>query len=140
MTSFHHIGFLCIYSECEKIRTTKTANMDTFHVVHNKTLIHSYLLSWVRIFSKNSQKLHEKCLYLEFSWSSFSRIQTEYGKILWIFLFSVQMGENTGQKNSKYGHFSRSEDSEKKKFDLEAVARSCSINKGVFRNFVKLTR
>ena len=32
-----------------------------------------------------------------------SRIRTEYGEI-------VQMRENTDQKNSEYGHFSRSED------------------------------
>ena len=41
--------------------------------------------------------LREKCLYSEFFWSVFSCI-----------LYSVQMRENTDQKNSEYGHFSRS--------------------------------
>ena len=52
--------------------------------------------------------LHEKCSYSEFFWSAFSRIVTEYGEILRISLYSVQMRENTDQKNSEYGHFSRS--------------------------------
>ena len=42
---------------------------------------------------------------MEFFWSLFSRILTEYGEILRIFPYSVQMRENTNQKNSKYGHF-----------------------------------
>ena len=37
--------------------------------------------------------------YSEFFWSVFSRIQSEYGEIL---------QKNTDQKNSEYGHFSRS--------------------------------
>ena len=36
------------------------------------------------------------------------RIQTEYGEILHIPPYLVQMWENTEQKNSKYGHFLRS--------------------------------
>ena len=42
---------------------------------------------------------------MEFFWSLFSRILTEYGEILRIFPYSVQMRENTNQKNSKYGQF-----------------------------------
>ena len=38
--------------------------------------------------------------YSEFFWSVFSRIRTEY---------SVPMRENTDQKNSEYGRFSRSD-------------------------------
>ena len=38
----------------------------------------------------------------------FSRIWTEYGKVQNAFLYSVQIQENMDQKNSKYGHFSRS--------------------------------
>ena len=45
--------------------------------------------------------LHEKCPYSEFFWSPFSRI----------LLYSVRMWKNKDQKNSKYGHFSRSADS-----------------------------
>ena len=41
-------------------------------------------------------------------WSVFSRIWTEYGEIRNISPFSVRMRENTHQKNSKYGNFSRS--------------------------------
>ena len=51
--------------------------------------------------------LQEKCLYSEFFWSVFSRIRTEYGKIRSISPYSVQIRENTDQKNSEYGHFSR---------------------------------
>ena len=51
-----------------------------------------------------SVSFRKKCPYLEFSWSVFSHIRTEYGETL----HSVQMRENMGQKNSEYGHFSRS--------------------------------
>ena len=51
--------------------------------------------------------LREKCPYSEFYWSIFSHIPTEYGEILHISPYSVRMRENTDQKNSKYGHFSR---------------------------------
>ena len=59
-----------------------------------------------KIFAKLS--LRKKCPYSEFSWSAFSRIRTEYGKIQSISPYSVQMRENTGQKNFEYGHFPRS--------------------------------
>ena len=36
----------------------------------------------------------------------FSRIQTEYGEILFISPYLVQMREKTHQKSSQYGHFS----------------------------------
>ena len=45
--------------------------------------------------------LREKCPYSELFWSSFSRIQTEYGEILLIFPYSVRMRENTNQNTSK---------------------------------------
>ena len=41
-------------------------------------------------------------------WSTFSRIQTEYGKILRISPHSVRMQENADQNNPEYGHFLRS--------------------------------
>ena len=50
--------------------------------------------------------LREKGRYLEFFWSVFSR--TEYREIVRKFSYSVKMRENTNQKNSAYGHFSRS--------------------------------
>ena len=51
--------------------------------------------------------LPEKSPYLEFLWSVFSFIWTEYGEIRSISPYSVRMRENTDQKNSEYGHFSR---------------------------------
>ena len=52
--------------------------------------------------------LRKKCPYSEFLLSVFSRIQTEYGEIRSISTYLVQMWENKDQKNSEYGHFSRS--------------------------------
>ena len=52
--------------------------------------------------------LREKCPYSGFFWSVFPRIWTEYGKILHTSPYSVRIRENTDQKNSEYGHFSRS--------------------------------
>ena len=48
------------------------------------------------------------CPYSELFWSEFSRIRTEYGDILLISPYSVQMRENADQNNSEYRHFSRS--------------------------------
>ena len=53
--------------------------------------------------------LREKCPYSKFFWSVFSRIRIEYGEVLRISPYSVQMREDTGQKNSEYGNFSRSD-------------------------------
>ena len=53
-----------------------------------------------------SISLLEKCSYSEIFWSFISRIWTKYGQILRISLYSVQMLENTDQKNSEYGLFS----------------------------------
>ena len=52
--------------------------------------------------------LREKCPYSEFFWSTFSRLQTEYGEMRSISPYSVRMRENMDQKNSEYEHFSRS--------------------------------
>ena len=46
--------------------------------------------------------------YSEFFWSTFFCIRTEYGDLQSKSLYSVQMRENTDQKNSEYGHFLRS--------------------------------
>ena len=43
--------------------------------------------------------------YLEFFWTVFSSIWTEYGEIPRISPYSVRRRENMGQKNSEYGHF-----------------------------------
>lgn len=52
--------------------------------------------------------LRGKYPYLELFWSAFSCIRTEYGKILRITLYSVQMRKKMEQKNSEYWLFSRS--------------------------------
>ena len=48
--------------------------------------------------------LREKCPYSEFFWSLLFRIRTEHRDSP----YSVQMRENTDQKNSEYEHFSGS--------------------------------
>ena len=53
--------------------------------------------------------LREICPYSEVFWCVFSRIGTEYGEVLGISPYSVQMWENTYQNNSKYGNFLRSD-------------------------------
>ena len=55
--------------------------------------------------------MYKKCPYSESFWSVFSHIRTEY-KDIWSWSkspYSVQMWENTDQKNSEYAHFSRSD-------------------------------
>ena len=52
--------------------------------------------------------LHKMCLYLKLFWSIFSCIWAKFGEILGISSYSVQIRENTDQKNSKYGHALRS--------------------------------
>ena len=56
--------------------------------------------------------LRQKCPYLEFFWSVFSRIRTKYREMRSISSHSVRcsvrMRENTDQKNSEYKHFSHS--------------------------------
>ena len=61
------------------------------------------------IFIKKDKTLREKCPYVEFFWSIFSCILPEYGQILCITPYSVRIREKTGQKNSKYVHFSCSD-------------------------------
>ena len=51
---------------------------------------------------KLSQALREKCLCSELFWSAFSRIWTEYGKILCVCRYSVQLQENVDHNNSQY--------------------------------------
>ena len=53
-------------------------------------------------------ELREKCPHLEFFRLVFSRIRTEYREIHSTSPNLVQMRENTDQKNSSYGHLSRS--------------------------------
>ena len=61
----------------------------------------------VPVFLLLTLKLRKRYPYPEFFWSVFSRIGTEYGEILLISSYSVQILENTDQKNSEYAHFLR---------------------------------
>ena len=75
----------------------------------SKKICERLLLDTFRKRTKN-KKLglkNETCPYSEFFWSVFPRIQTEYGEIPQISPYSVRMRGNTDQKNSEYGHFSR---------------------------------
>ena len=69
------------------------------------------LQNYSQIYASMNCSVHKSlhCLKsLEFFWSVFSRIRTEYGEMWSISPYSVRMGENTDQKKSKYGHFSGS--------------------------------
>ena len=55
--------------------------------------------------------LREKYPYLEFFWSLFSRIWTEYGDLLCKCPNSLKMRENLDEKNFECAHFLRSESS-----------------------------
>ena len=55
------------------------------------------------------QALRKTCPYLELFWSVCPCIRIEYGEIVRISPYSVQMRENVDQNNSKYWHFLRSE-------------------------------
>ena len=52
--------------------------------------------------------LRKKCPYSGLLWSVFTHIRTEYGEILRISPYLVQMRENADQNNPEYGHFSHS--------------------------------
>ena len=51
------------------------------------------------------QSLLKKCSYSKFFWSVFSRMLTEYGKMLNISTYSVEMWENTDQKTTNTDTF-----------------------------------
>ena len=55
------------------------------------------------------ETLREKCPNMEFFWSVFSRIRTEYGDLLLKSVYSVQVRENKDQKNAVFGQFLPSE-------------------------------
>ena len=78
------------------------------------TKIHLQEYKWTLAFFMpqmcNRVALHEKCPCQEFFWSIFSRIRIKYGEVLRISPNSVRIRKNTDQKNSEYGHFSRSAD------------------------------
>ena len=61
-----------------------------------------------RLNSLDTFPLREKCPYSDFFESVFSHIRKKHGELWSISPYLVQMRENTDQKNSEYGHFSRS--------------------------------
>ena len=67
------------------------------------------------------QSLREKYPYAEFFWSIFSCIWTEFLDLF--ILYSVQVRENTDQKNSVYGHFSSSDSTWQQKFYTKSHTR-----------------
>ena len=84
-----------------------SSNWNIFTVNHGRVLF---------ILEFTSQKCVKSVQIRSFFWSVFSSIQTEYGEIqtkygeiLCIPPYSVWMRENTCQKNSVFGHFSRCE-------------------------------
>ena len=71
--------------------------------------------------------LREKCPYLELFWSVFSRIRTKYGEIRNISPYSVPMRGNTEQNSSEYGHFLRSDCSNKIVSELKTSYKVLSL-------------
>ena len=65
------------------------------------------LIDPVQFFSPWS-RLREKCQYPDFFLVCISPIWAKYGEIRNISPYLVQMRENMDQKNSEYGHFTRS--------------------------------
>ena len=97
----------------ELLQSSRSASMETqrSHAIAYEARIHMTLLSCssFEISKKRTPRcitLREKCPYSEFFWSVFSRIWTEYGEILSFSPYSVQVQENTDQKNSEYVHVS----------------------------------
>ena len=52
--------------------------------------------------------LRKKCPYSELFWSTFSRIRTEYGEIVYYLYVLNPNTRKCGLDNSEYGHFLRS--------------------------------
>ena len=69
---------------------------------HTDASTYNHSRDW---FKNLSLTLRKACPYSELFWSAFSRIRTEYGKIIRVSPYSVRMRENTDQSNSEYGHF-----------------------------------
>ena len=91
------------------MRTSGIPCDQCYETLWNHTLSFSLcIITAARIHNNSSSlsiALGEKCLYSELFWSAFSRIRTEYGEILHIFLYSVQMRKSAEQNNSEYGLF-----------------------------------
>ena len=77
------------------------------HVNHdrNVAIFFNFWIIWIIGYIIRQHPLRKMYPYSEFFRSVFFRIRTEYGKILRISPYSLQMRENTDQNNSEYGHF-----------------------------------
>ena len=79
-----------------------------------KTLFDNLRKLKLNLINKGSYKfsevltLRKKCPGLEFFWSVFSFVWTEYRDLFGKFPYLLLMRENADQKNSEYGHFLRS--------------------------------
>ena len=76
------------------MRTRITPNTDTFYDLRKTIDIVRFILTSLL----HMHSLREKCPKMEFFWSVFSCIRTEYGEIRSISPYSVQMWENRNQK------------------------------------------
>ena len=69
--------------------------------LHISSKIYSIAFTLI-LFEADIFSLREKCPYLDFLQSVFSHIRTEYGEILRISPYLVQMGKSTDQKNPEH--------------------------------------
>ena len=84
-----------LYLKAASIReNTVTPNMDTFYDLRKTIDIVRFVLTSLLYM----HSLREKCPKMEFFWSVFSCIRTEYGEIRSISPYSVRMWENRDQK------------------------------------------
>ena len=91
-------------NKCEYVTMQEIYKQRTHRVVFNKIFLMLNIL-WSCFPNFHSVK----CVQIRsFFWSVFSRVRTEYGEIRSIPPYSFRMRENTDQKNSVFGHFSRS--------------------------------
>ena len=95
----------------------------TSNLFFNITFLYPVLEFYLKLFTRIIEKLFKNtCIYFKskllliicifkirsFFWSIFSCIWTEYGDLVRKSPYSVRIQENTDQKNSVFGHFSRS--------------------------------
>ena len=74
------------------------AFLDIINLVHAQNSPKTWCILTLYILT-----LRKKCPYLKLFWSILSRIRTEYGQILRISPYLVQMQKNKDQYNAKYG-------------------------------------
>ena len=72
---------MCTKETCTYLDKSQ-AEIKTVKILSSKKTVWSYHANTETFSLCEVFPLHEKCLYLEFFWSVFSRIRTEYGEIL----------------------------------------------------------